>query len=106
MSTLQYAVQRARKPSLTVEDLKDLGVTLVALAALCVGAFFVLLLVELGIGLVGRVAPQLNIFVFAQPVKSLLASLMLLLFMYFLFDSLREFLKPENGVLDFLRNTL
>jgi hypothetical protein len=31
---------------------------------------------------------------------------MLLLFMYCLFDSLREFLKPENGVLDFLRNTL
>ena len=25
---------------------------------------------------------------------------------YFLYDSLREFLKPENGVLDFLRNTL
>jgi len=67
---------------------------------------FVLLLVELGIGLVGRVAPQLNIFTFAQPVKSVLANLMLLLFMYFLYDSLREFLKPENGVLDFLRNTL
>jgi len=66
----------------------------------------VLLLVELGIGLVGRAAPQLNVFVFAQPVKSVLANLMLLLFMYFLFDSLREFLKPENGVLDFLRNAL
>jgi type III secretion protein T len=31
---------------------------------------------------------------------------MLLLFLYFLYDSLQEFLKPENGVLDFLRNTL
>jgi type III secretion protein T len=67
---------------------------------------FVLLLVELGIGLVGRVAPQLNVFVFSQPVKSVLANLMLLLFLYFLYDSLQEFLKPENGVLDFLRNTL
>lgn len=66
----------------------------------------VLVLVELGIGLVGRAVPQLNIFVFSQPVKSVLANLMLLLFMYFLYDSLREFLKPENGVLDFLRNTL
>jgi len=67
---------------------------------------FVLLLVELGIGLIGRIAPQLNVFVFAQPVKSVLANLMLLLFMYFLYDSLRDFLKPENGVLDFLRNAL
>src|SRR3954471_10752692 len=67
---------------------------------------FVLLLVELGIGLVGRVAPQLNIFVFSQPLKRLLANLMLLLFLYFLYDSLQEFLKPENGVLDFLKATL
>ncbi len=67
---------------------------------------FVLLLVELGIGLIGRVAPALNVFVFAQPVKSVLANLMLLLCMYFLYDSLREFLRPENGVLEFLRSAL
>jgi type III secretion protein T len=66
----------------------------------------VLMLVELGIGLVGRVAPQLNVFVFSQPLKSLLAHLMLLLFLFFLFDSLQVFLRPENGVLDFLRHTL
>jgi type III secretion protein T len=66
----------------------------------------VLLLVELGIGLIGRVAPQLNVFVFSQPLKSLLANLMLLLFLYFVYDSLQEFLRPENGVLDFLRSTL
>ena len=67
---------------------------------------FVLLLVELGLGLIGRAAPQLNVFAFTQPIKSLLANLMLLLFLYFLYDSLQDFLKPENGVLDFLRNTL
>ena len=67
---------------------------------------FVLLLVELGIGLVGRVAPQLNVFVFSQPLKSLLATLMLLLFLHLLYDSLLEFLRPENGVLDFLRHRL
>lgn len=66
----------------------------------------VLLLVELGVGLVGRVAPQLNVFVFAQPLKSLLAHLMMLLFLYFVYESLQEFLRPENGVLDFLRSTL
>jgi type III secretion protein T len=66
----------------------------------------VLLLVELGIGLIGRVAPQLNIFVFAQPIKSLLATLMMLLFLYFVYESLQEFLRPSNGVLEFLRLAL
>ncbi|HWT21238.1 MAG TPA: type III secretion system export apparatus subunit SctT [Variovorax sp.] len=67
---------------------------------------FVLLLVELGMGLVSRVAPQLNVFVFSQPLKSLLAHLMMLLFVFFVYESLQEFLRPENGVLDFLRATL
>ena len=67
---------------------------------------FVLLLVEVGIGLIGRSAPQLNVFVFTQPLKSLLANVMLALFLYFLYDSLLEFLRPENGVLEFLRATL
>jgi type III secretion protein T len=66
----------------------------------------VLLLVELGMGLISRVAPQLNVFVFSQPLKSLLAHLMLLLFVYLVYESLQEFLRPENGVLDFLRATL
>jgi type III secretion protein T len=66
----------------------------------------VLLLVELGMGLVGRIAPQLNVFVFSQPLKSLLAHLMMLLFLFFVYESLQEFLRPENGVLDFLRTTL
>ncbi len=66
----------------------------------------VLLLVELGTGLIGRVAPQLNIFVFSQPLKSLLATLMLLLFLFFVYESLREFLRPSNGVLEFLRLAL
>ena len=67
---------------------------------------FVLLLVELGMGLVGRVAPQLNVFVFSQPLKSLLANLMQLLFLAVVYESLRNFMRPENGVLDFLRATL
>ncbi|MEW6706078.1 MAG: type III secretion system export apparatus subunit SctT [Pseudomonadota bacterium] len=66
----------------------------------------VLLLAELGMGLVGRIAPQLNVFVFSQPLKSLLAHLMMLLFLFLLYDSLQIFLRPENGVLDFLRHTL
>lgn len=67
---------------------------------------FVLVLVEVGMGLIGRIAPQLNIFVFAQPLKQLLATLMLLLLLFFVYESLQQFLAPENGVLAFLRNAL
>lgn len=66
----------------------------------------VLLLVELGMGLISRVAPSLNVFVFSQPLKSLLATLMLALFLFFVYDSLQQFLRPENGVLEFLRRAL
>jgi type III secretion protein T len=63
----------------------------------------VLLLVELGAGLIGRTAPQLNVFQASQPLKSLLATLMLVLFMQLLYESLRQFMQPDNGVLEFLR---
>jgi type III secretion protein T len=66
----------------------------------------VLVLVELGMGLVNRAAPQLNVFVFSQPLKSLLATLMLTLFLFFVYDSLVEFLRPSNGVIEFLRHAL
>lgn len=66
----------------------------------------VLLLAELGLGLVGRFVPQLNIFVLAQPLKSLLATLMMILFLLFVFESLQGFLQPGNDVLDFLRTML
>ena len=66
----------------------------------------ILVLVELGMGLVGRVAPQLNVFTFTQPLKSLLANFMLLLFLVFLYESLRDFLRPDNSALQFLRRAL
>lgn len=66
----------------------------------------VLLLVELGMGLISRAAPQLNVFVFSQPLKSLLATLMLALLMFFVYESLQEFLRPQNNVLEFLRHAL
>ncbi|MET0351949.1 MAG: type III secretion system export apparatus subunit SctT [Rhizobacter sp.] len=66
----------------------------------------VLVLVELGMGLLNRVAPQLNVFVFSQPLKSLMATLMMTLFLFFVYDSLVEFMSPSNGVLRFLRHAL
>jgi type III secretion protein T len=67
---------------------------------------FILLLVEIGMGLASRVTPQLNVFVFSQPLKSLLSILMILLFLFFVYESLQEFLRPDNSVLEFLRSTL
>ena len=66
----------------------------------------VLLLVELGAGLLQRVAPQLNVFQSTQSLKGLLAALMMMLFMYVLWDSLQQFLRPDNGLLEFLRSSL
>lgn len=66
----------------------------------------VLLLADIGIGLVGRAAPQLDIFVFALPVKQLLALLMLILLMFYLYESLQVFLHPDNSVLRFLRGAI
>jgi type III secretion protein T len=66
----------------------------------------VLLLVELGAGLIGRTAPQLNVFQASQPLKSLLATLMMMLFLFFVYESLQDFMRPDNGVLAFLRATL
>jgi type III secretion protein T len=66
----------------------------------------VLVLVEMGMGLISRVAPQLNVFVLAQPVKSLLAHLMLLLFLVLVHSSMQDFLRPDNSVLGFLRAVL
>lgn len=66
----------------------------------------VLLLAEFGIGLVSRFVPQLNVFVFSQPLKSLLATLMMILFLAYVFESLQGFLQPANDVLSFLRAVL
>ena len=66
----------------------------------------VLLLVELGAGLIGRAAPQLNVFSAVQPLKGLMATLMMLLFLHFVYESLQQFLRPDNSVLEYLRLTL
>ncbi len=66
----------------------------------------VLLLTDIGLGLVNRFAPQLNVFVFSQPLKSFLASLMMILFLMFVFELLQGFMRPGNDVLAFLRAML
>lgn len=93
-------------PVLEAYALKQGDTLFLWIVKLATPVLLVLLLVEFGAGLISRAAPQLNVFTFAQPLKSLLAHLMMILFLYFVFDSLRTFLRPENGVLDFLRHSL
>jgi type III secretion protein T len=66
----------------------------------------VLVLVEAGIGLVGRAVPQLNIFTFSQPVKSALAMLMMVLFLPLVYASLHDLLSPDSGMIALLRSLL
>lgn len=59
----------------------------------------VLMLVDLGLGLLGRFVPQFNVFVIAQPLKSLVAIFMLLICLSLLHDALTEFVRPGTNVL-------
>ncbi len=77
--------------------------TLIKLAA---PVLTVLLLLEWGLGLVNRFVPQLNVFTMSQPIKSIVAHLMLLLFLFFLYESIQDFINPSQGVLPFLQKVL
>ncbi|WP_374563784.1 type III secretion system export apparatus subunit SctT [Ideonella sp.] len=59
----------------------------------------VLMLVDLGLGLLGRFVPQFNVFVIAQPLKSLVAIFMLLICLGLLHEALTEFVRPGTNVL-------
>ncbi len=66
----------------------------------------ILIVAELGLGLVNRFAPQLNVFSLAMPIKGALATFMLALFLTFLYDSLRQFLAPDQSLLRILQTII
>lgn len=66
----------------------------------------ILVIVEFGLGLVNRFAPQLNVFWLSQPIKGFLAIFILMLFLVHMFESLRTYLIPSRGVLDMLQRAL
>jgi type III secretion protein T len=66
----------------------------------------VLVLVELGLSLIARSVPQLNVFMISQPVKGVIAILMMALFLYFVYGSLHAFLAPDGPLFAMLRATL
>ncbi|WP_242538504.1 type III secretion system export apparatus subunit SctT [Trinickia acidisoli] len=66
----------------------------------------VLVLVELGFGLVSRAMPQLNVFLMSQAVKGAVAVLMMALFLPFVYGTLHTYLGPDNTLLDLLKSML
>ncbi|MGM9487406.1 type III secretion system export apparatus subunit SctT [Ideonella sp. YS5] len=60
----------------------------------------VLMLVDFGLGLLGRFVPQFNVFVIAQPLKSLVAIFMLLICLGLLNEALLDIVRPGTNVLD------
>jgi type III secretion protein T len=59
----------------------------------------ILVLAELGVGLINRVAQQLNAFYFAMPIKGVIAALMVALLMSFWVDSIKTFYAGLRGLL-------
>ncbi|MFM0730732.1 type III secretion system export apparatus subunit SctT [Paraburkholderia sediminicola] len=86
--------------------LRQTDAVFVWMVKLAAPVVIVLVLVEAGIGLVGRAVPQLNIFTFSQPVKSALAMLMMVMFMPLVYASLHAQLSPDSGMIALLRNLL
>ena len=59
---------------------------------------------EIGLALVSRFVPQLQVFFLAMPIKSALAMLVLLLYMTTLFDYSFDYIRQLEGVVPFLHD--
>lgn len=68
--------------------------------------FGLLLLLELGIGMVNRIAPQVETFYFSQPIKAVMAMLLLALVLAYQADAMRAELSASRGLVDTLDRTL
>jgi type III secretion protein T len=58
-----------------------------------------LLLIELGLGLINRFAEHMDVHALAMPIKSLIATLVLLVFSSFIYDSIRGVLSQDTEVI-------
>ena len=68
------------------------GVTLLTYAIVIgMSVALLLLVIELGIGFINRITPQLNVFSFAMGIKSILAALTLLALLPFAYDGLKSY---------------
>lgn len=91
---------RAESAPLLLDQLNRLVRMAMLLAAPAIVAMF---LAELGLALVSRFAPQLQVFFVAMPVKSGLAVLILVLYAATLFEYGAELVESVGGIMPFLR---
>lgn len=91
---------RAESAPILLDQLNRLMRLAMLLAAPAVVAMF---LAELGLALVSRFAPQLQVFFVAMPIKSGLAVLILILYASTLFEYGSELVESVGGVLPLLR---
>lgn len=103
--SLQLWPPSSAYPDLGLAGLRDLAASgsgsLLELATrLAAPVIAVLLIVELGIGLINRAAPQLNAFYFAMPIKAVAALLMLALCLAHLVDVFRSQIEASQGLLE------
>lgn len=76
---------------------------IVSLALLLGAAVLVaMFLAEVGLALISRFAPQLQVFILAMPIKSALAMLMLGIYVALLFDYTRPLIQEIGGIVDLL----
>ncbi|MEE4379294.1 MAG: type III secretion system export apparatus subunit SctT [Candidatus Competibacteraceae bacterium] len=69
-------------------------------------AVIIMLLAELGMALIGRFVPQINVFLLAMPVKSALALLLLVLYMTAMLHYVRDGFWQYPGLLNVLEELL
>lgn len=62
-----------------------------------------LLLIEIGLGLLNRMAPNMDVYTLAMPIKSTVAFFTLLVFLAFISDAINGFLSNDNAVLEILQ---
>ena len=65
-----------------------------------------LLLIELGLGLINRFVDQLDVYSLAMPLKSMVAFFVLLLFLSFLYDSIHGLLSFDQALLHILKEAI
>ena len=87
-------------PGFFLDVVDDMMLTVVVLAAPVIITVFI---AEFGLGLMNRFAPQLNVFVLAMPVKSLVAMIVLVIYLPLLLVMFQDELIEEGRVLELLK---
>lgn len=99
-----FAEELAFAPDAPVQALGALDGMLRATVVISAPVIIVMFLATIGLGLVNRTAPQLNVFFLSMPVKSALGVAMLIIYLPFVLDMLMY--TKEGAILDPVRRML